>query len=134
MPVAKSLSLPRLPPLLPLLPPLPTLTLRACADADRPAPSVHDPLRALLSQGERPDELDNGIDHLDKLETLGKSSKDLAFSDGFTGNKKLYNAKLNVGGKVDAARRGGADMDGRRNLENDSFFAEGNDGFGASRS
>ena len=63
----------------------------------------------------------------------GKSAKDLQYSDGFTGNKKLYNAKLNVGGKVDAARRGGADMDGRRNLENDSFFAEGNDGFGASR-
>ena len=56
--------------------------------------------------GERPDEIANGIDHLDKLETLGKSDKDLAFTDGFTGNTKLYEAKLNVGGHVDAARRG----------------------------
>jgi len=39
--------------------------------------------------GERPEELDNGIDHLDKLETLGKSAKDLRFTDGFTGSKGL---------------------------------------------
>jgi len=45
---------------------------------------------------ERPDELDNGIDHLDKLEHVGKSEKDLMFSAGFTGNEKLYTAKLDV--------------------------------------
>ena len=83
--------------------------------------------------GERPDEIENGIDHLDKLEHMGKSTKDLAFSDAFTGNTKLYNAKLNVGGKVDAARRGGADMDGSRNFVDPSFFSEGNGGFGAAR-
>ena len=62
------------------------------------------------------------------------SALSFASQDSFTGNKKLFNAKLNAGGKVDAARRGGADMDGARSvLENDSVFAEGNDGFGASR-
>jgi len=45
---------------------------------------------------ERPDELDNGIDHLDKLETLGKSNKDLLYTAGFTGNTGLYEAKLDV--------------------------------------
>ena len=30
--------------------------------------------------GERPDEIANGIDHLDKLEHMGKSAKDLAYS------------------------------------------------------
>ena len=56
--------------------------------------------------GARPDEIANGIDHLDKLETMGKSEKDMMFSDGFTGNANLYEAKLDVGGPVDAARRG----------------------------
>ena len=46
--------------------------------------------------GERPDELINGIDHLDKLEHMGKSAKDLLFSSGFTGNELLYKAKLDV--------------------------------------
>ena len=46
--------------------------------------------------GERPDEISNGIDHLDKLEHLGKSAKDLQYTAGFTGNEGLYNAKLNV--------------------------------------
>ena len=45
---------------------------------------------------ERPDEIANGIDHLDKLEHLGKSDKDLRFTAGFTGNEGLYNAKLDV--------------------------------------
>ena len=30
--------------------------------------------------GERPDEIGNGIDHLDKLEHMGKSAKDLAYT------------------------------------------------------
>lgn len=30
--------------------------------------------------GERPDEISNGIDHLDKLEHMGKSAKDLAYT------------------------------------------------------
>ena len=51
--------------------------------------------------GERPDELMNGIDHLDKLEHLGPSAKDKRFSEGFTGNERLYTAKLAVGGKLD---------------------------------
>ena len=46
--------------------------------------------------GGRPDEIANGIDHLDKLEHLGASAKDLGYSDGFTGNKMLYEAKLDV--------------------------------------
>jgi hypothetical protein len=83
--------------------------------------------------GERPDEIAVGTDHLDKLETLGKSAKDLKYTDDFTGNKKLFNAKLNVGGKVDAARRGAANMDGAREFVDPSFFAEANSGFGASR-
>ena len=41
-------------------------------------------------------QLDNGIDHLDKLETLGKSQKDLAFVSGFTGNRGLFEDKLDV--------------------------------------
>jgi hypothetical protein len=83
--------------------------------------------------GARPDEIAAGTDHLDKLETLGKSAKDLKYTDEFTGNKKLFNAKLNVGGKVDAARRGAANMDGAREFVDPSFFSEGNDGFGAAR-
>jgi len=51
--------------------------------------------------GERPDEIANGIDHLDKLEHMGPSSKDKRFSAGFTGNEKLYTAKLAVGGQLD---------------------------------
>mmetsp|Transcript_48539 Transcript_48539/g.96754 ORF Transcript_48539/g.96754 Transcript_48539/m.96754 type:complete len:376 (-) Transcript_48539:668-1795(-) len=49
--------------------------------------------------GARPDELENGIDHLDKLETLGKSAKDMRFQAGFTGNKQLQGggAKLVIG-------------------------------------
>ena len=73
--------------------------------------------------GERPDELANGTDHLDKLEHMAKSAKDASFSNLFTGNTGLFDSKLNVGGKVDAARRGAADMDGVRDLENDSVFA-----------
>jgi hypothetical protein len=83
--------------------------------------------------GERPDEIDNGTDHLDKLEKLGKSAKDLSFFETFTGNTGLFDAKLNVGGPVDAVRRGGADMDGSRSFEDPSFFAAGNARFGAAR-
>ena len=48
--------------------------------------------------GERPDELINGIDHLDKLEHLGKSAKDLKYTAGFTGNTQLLmgGAKVNL--------------------------------------
>jgi len=46
--------------------------------------------------GARPDELENGIDHMDKLEHVAKSSKDLMYTAGFTGNEKLYTAKLDV--------------------------------------
>ena len=46
--------------------------------------------------GARPDEISNGIDHLDKLEHLGASAKDGRFVDGFTGNTGLYDAKLDV--------------------------------------
>jgi len=49
--------------------------------------------------GARPDEIANGIDHLDKLEKLGKSQKDLGFSAGFTGNQALLmgGATVDVG-------------------------------------
>ncbi len=49
--------------------------------------------------GARPDEIANGIDHLDKLEHLGPSQKDLGYSAGFTGNEALLmgGAKVNVG-------------------------------------
>jgi hypothetical protein len=49
--------------------------------------------------GERPDEIANGIDHLDKLEKMGKSAKDLRFTAGFTGNTQLQmgGAKLTLG-------------------------------------
>ena len=55
---------------------------------------------------ERPDELINGIDHLDKLEKLGKSQKDLKFTAGFTGNKQLLmgGAKVNIGRGTAAAK------------------------------
>ena len=57
--------------------------------------------------GARPDELANGIDHLDKLETLGKSAKDLKYSAGFTGNKALQHgsssAKLVIGKGIGAS-------------------------------
>ena len=46
--------------------------------------------------GARPDELENGVDHLDKLEHVNKSAKDLMYTAGFTGNEKLYTAKLDV--------------------------------------
>jgi len=46
--------------------------------------------------GERPDEIAAGTDHLDQLELLGKSAKDLQFSAGFTGNEGLYKAKMKV--------------------------------------
>ena len=51
--------------------------------------------------GSRPDEIANGTDHLDGLEHLSPSEKDSRFSAGFTGNEKLYTAKLVVGGKLD---------------------------------
>lgn len=49
--------------------------------------------------GARPDEIANGIDHLDKLEHLGPSGKDKMFTAGFTGNQALLmgGAKVNVG-------------------------------------
>jgi len=49
--------------------------------------------------GARPDEIDHGIDHLDKLEKMGKSAKDLNFSAGFTGNEQLLmgGATVNIG-------------------------------------
>ena len=49
--------------------------------------------------GGRPDELENGIDHLDKLEKMGKSQKDLRFTAGFTGNTQLQHggAKIKLG-------------------------------------
>ena len=61
-------------------------------------PTAREPgaVGVLGETGERPAELANGIDHLDKLETLGKSAKDRAFSDGYTGNMGLLDAKLPV--------------------------------------
>ena len=49
--------------------------------------------------GERLDEIANGTDHLDKLEKLSPSKKDLMYSAGFTGNEGLLmgGAKVNVG-------------------------------------
>ena len=44
-----------------------------------------------------PDEIDNGLDHLDGLETQAASAKDRMFSAGYTGNEGLRKAKLSVG-------------------------------------
>ena len=72
--------------------------------------------------GARPDEIAAGTDHLDKLETLGKSAKDLKYTDEFTGNKKLFNAKLNVGGKVDAT--GKLKQPGEERVREDFYLSD----------
>ena len=47
----------------------------------------------------RPDEIANGIDHLDQLEHLTANANDAKYSAGFTGNTALLmgGAKVNVG-------------------------------------